>query len=317
MNLTSLGLGITLVALPGSTSAQAPEKPVIERRQITRTGPARAEPAQRGVVSLQPHSLLASIGYGYIEFDVNRPLAQAKGGLVPFTVKYKGGGNVASVDVPGSVSYPLGAHSGDFEQTLSNVDIRAIMRRDEAAILSRCRSNLDYNKLDSITTVHDAELPVTVNGPDGAIVASTIVPYQLGLTCRRVPPLSVTIGYTSIEYSIAQPLASAKGRPVSLTLKFNGTGDVSSVQIPGSLSYPLGAHSGPFEQTISNADIRAIMQRDEGVIRDRCKSILDYNKVASITTVHDAKLPFTVNAPDGAVVASTIVPYQLGLTCSR
>jgi hypothetical protein len=33
--------------------------------------------------------------------------------------------------------------------------------------------------------VHDAQLPVTVNGPDGAIVASITVPYRLGLTCTR------------------------------------------------------------------------------------------------------------------------------------
>ena len=226
-------------------------------------------------------------------------------------------GDVASVQVPGSLSYPLGAHSGSFEQTIPNADIRALLKRDEAAILSRCTSTLDYNKVESINTVHDAQLPVTVNGPDGAVVASTTVPYQLGLTCTRVPPLAVSIGYTRIEYSIAQPLTSSKGGLVPLTVKFNGTGNVASVQVPGSLSYPLGWHSGSFEQTLPNADIRAIMRRDEAAILDRCKSTLDYNKVDSINTVHDAKLPVTVNGPDGAVVASVTVPYQLGLTCTR
>ena len=43
----------------------------------------------------------------------------------------------------------------------------------------------------------------------------------------------------------------------------------------------------------------------------------DYNRVEVVRTVHDARLPLTVNAPDGAVVASAIVPYQLGVTCTR
>jgi len=146
---------------------------------------ARPEPIDRRPLPLRAASLQASIGYTRIEFDVNRPLAQAKGGSVPLTVKYNGGGGVASVQVPGSLSYPLGAHSGSFEQTLPNADIRALMKGDEAAILSRCTSTLDYNKVASINTVHDAQLPVTVNGPDGAVVASITVPYQLGLTCTR------------------------------------------------------------------------------------------------------------------------------------
>ena len=281
-------------------------------------GAARLEPIERPEPSLRASpSLQASIGFARIEFDVNRPLAQAKGGLVPLTVKFTGPGDVASVQVPGSLSYPLGSHSGSFEQTISNADIRALMKRDEAAILSRCTSTLDYNKVESINTVHDAQLPVTVNGPDGAVVASTTVPYQLGLTCTRVPPLAVSIGYTRIEYSIAQPLASAKGGLVPVTVKFNGASNVASLQVPGSLSYPLGWHSGSFEQTLPNADIRAILRRDEAAILDRCKTTLDYNKVASINTVHDAQLPVTVNGPDGAVVASVTVPYQLGLTCTR
>ncbi|MBC8123417.1 MAG: hypothetical protein H7Y22_16455, partial [Gemmatimonadaceae bacterium] len=102
--------------------------------------PATDEPIERRSVSLRTSSLQASIGYTRIEFDVNRPLAHATGGQVPFTVKYSGSGNVASVQVPGSLSYPLGAHAGSFEQTVSNADIRAIMKRDEAAILARCTS---------------------------------------------------------------------------------------------------------------------------------------------------------------------------------
>ena len=285
--------------------------------QVSR-GAARIEPIERpGLPSGMSSSVQVSIGSTRIEFDVNRPLAQAKGGLVPLTIKFTGLGEVASVQVPGSLSYPLGSLSGSFERTIPNADIRALMKRDEAAILSRCTSTLDYNKVESITTVHDAQLPVTVNGPAGAVVASTTVPYQLGLTCTRVPPLAISIGHTRIEYSIAQPLAGAKGGLVRLTVKFNGTGNVASLQIPGSVSYPLGLHSGTFEQSLPNADIRAIMRRDEAAILDRCKSTLDYNKVSSINTVHDAQLPVTVNGPDGAVLASITVAYQLGLICTR
>ncbi len=68
-----------------------------------------------------PPPLQVSIGYSHIQFDVNRPLAHATGGLVPLTVKY---GGVASVQVPGSLSYPLWAHSGSFEQTKYKLDIR-------------------------------------------------------------------------------------------------------------------------------------------------------------------------------------------------
>ncbi|HEY8198077.1 MAG TPA: hypothetical protein VIG04_13945 [Gemmatimonadales bacterium] len=309
MNIGLHAVAVSLVAIlapAGTLSGQ------------TVRGTARLEPIERpSPPTRTAPSLQASIGPTHIEFDVNRPLAQARGGLVPLTVKFLGPGDVASVQVPGSGSYPLGSHSGSFEQTIPDADIRALLKRDEAAILSRCTSTLDYNKVESINTVHDAQLPVTVNGPDGAVVASTTVPYQLGLTCTRVPPLAVAIGYTRIEYSIAQPLASAKGGLVPLTVKFNGTGNVASVQVPGSLSYPLGWHSGSFEQTVPHADIRAIMRRDESAILDRCKSTLDYNKVDSINTVHDAKLPVTVNAPDGAVVASITLSYQLGLTCTR
>lgn len=109
----------------------------------------------------------------------------AKGGLVPLALKYNGTGNVASVQVPGSLSYPLGARVGSFEHSIPNADIRAIFKRDEAAILSRCQSTLEFNNVTTIDTVHDSRIPVTVNAADGTVVASTTVPYQLGLTCRR------------------------------------------------------------------------------------------------------------------------------------
>jgi hypothetical protein len=137
------------------------------------------------------------------------------------------------------------------------------------------------------------------------------------VTCKRIPPLSVAIGPTTIEYSLARPLSEAKGGLVPLVVKFNGTGNVSSLQVAGSLSYPLGSHMGSFEQTIPNADIRAVMKPDEAAILQRCKASLDHNKANVITTVHDAKLPVTVNAPDGSVLASATVSYQLGLTCRR
>ena len=67
---------------------------------------------------------------------------------------YNGGGDVTSVQVPGSLSYPLGAHSGSFEQTLANADIRAIMKRDEAAILSRCTSEENLAALQGQGQLH-------------------------------------------------------------------------------------------------------------------------------------------------------------------
>jgi hypothetical protein len=293
------------LVLPATVAAQT------ARRQ----GPARALEGQPGVALGVP-PLDVSIGNARIQFDVNRPMAQAAGGLVPVTVRYYGDRPVAWVQVPGAVSYPLTPHFGGGEQTIPNADIRALMMREEAAIRSRCTSTLDYHQLESVETVHDVQLPVTVNASDGALVASTTVPYQLGVTCKRIPPLSVAIGYATIEYSIARPLTEAKADLVSLIVKFNGTANVSSVEIPGSLAYPLGAHIGSFEQTIPDADIRAIMKREENAIRDRCKATLDHGKSSRIQTVHDARLPVTVHAPDGAVVASTVLSYQLGLTCT-
>ena len=43
-----------------------------------------------------------------------------------------------------------------------------------------------------------------------------------------------------------------------MVVKYNGTGTVGSVQVPGSLSYPIQARAGSFEETLPNADIRAI-----------------------------------------------------------
>ncbi len=301
---------VCLLGLSVPRPGEAQIRPMREREPVTRSGGSLVlrEPSVQA-------SVQASIGYTPLEFDVSRPLAQAGGGrLVPLTVKFAGNGNVASVQVPGSISYPLGPHTGSFEQTIPNADIRAIMRRDEAAILARCTSVLDYNKVESAVYAYDVQIPVTVNGPGGEVIATTSVPYQLGLTCKRVPALSVSIGYTRIGFSIAQPLANATGGLVPLTVKFNG---ISSVQVPGSVSYPLGAPSGSFEYTVPNADIRALLKRDEAAILERCKSTLDYNKVDSINTVHDAKVPVTVNGSDGTVLATITVPYQLGLACKR
>lgn len=265
-----------------------------------------------------PHggSLQVSLGFARLRFDVRRSLAEAKSDLVPLTVKYGGGGKVASVQVPGVVSLALGLRSGSFEQTIPNVDIRALMKQDEAAILSRCTATLDHHDAEVVETVYDAQVPFTLNAPDGALVASTTVPYQLGVTCERVPPLSVRLAPTTIEYSLARPLAEAKGGVVPVAVRFNGTGRVSSLQVPGASSYPLGEHVGSFEQTM-NADVRALLKPEEAAIQERCRATLDYHQADAINTVHDARLPLTVNAPDGSVVASVTVPYQLGLTCRR
>lgn len=273
-----------------------------------------AAPSQRLLTAAPIPRLQATISYTRIEVVIDQPLAFAKGGLVNLGIKYTPA-PVASVQVPGALSYPIGPFGGGFEHTVANADVRALLKRDEAQILERCRSTLDHNKVDVIDTVHDATIPMTLNGSDGAVLASTNVAYQLGLTCKR--PLSAKIGYTRIEFDINQPLARAKGGLVPFTLSYNGTGTVASVQVPGSLSYPLGARQGSFEHTIPNADIRAVLKRDEAAILDRCRSTLDSNKVAAIDTVHDSSIPVTVNTADGTVIASTTVAYQLGLTCRR
>lgn len=286
------------------------------------TGAAAANPAPRVEQATPPQRLLTAaatlqgtISYAKLEVRVDQPLAIAKGGLVSLGIKYAGPAPVAFVQVPGAVSYPVGPFAGSFEHTITNADVRAILKRDEAQILARCRSSLDTNRVDVIETAHDAAIPLTVTGADGAVVASTTVAYQVGLVCKNPPrPLTAAIGYAKIEFDINRPLAQAKGGLVPFSLKYNG---VSSVQVPGSLSYPLGTSPGSFEHTIPNADIRAILKRDEAAILARCQSALESNNVSVIDTVHDSRIPVTVNAVDGTVVASTTVSYQLGLTCRR
>jgi len=180
-----------------------------------------------------------------------------------------------------------------------------------------CRSALDYNQSDSIDTAHDTRLRVSVNGPSGAMVASTDLPYQVGLRCRRVRPLAVTIGFARIDLNVNGELASSKASAVPLTVKYNGTGSVASVQVRGAISYRIGPHAGSFQQTIPGVDIRQIVKGDEAAMIEQCRKALEYNKVSVIETAWDTKLPVTVNGPDGAVVASTTVPYQLGLSCRR
>lgn len=273
----------------------------------------QATPPQRLLTAAA--TLQGTISYAKLEVRVDQPLAVAKGGLVSLGIKYEGPGHVASVQVPDAGSYAIGPFTGNFQHTVVNADVRALLKTNEAAILARCKSTLDTKQVDVIETVHDAAIPLTVNAADGAVLASTTVAYQVGLVCRNpLPPMNAAIGYAKIEYDINRPLAQAKGGLVPLSLRFNG---VASVQVPGSLSYPLGTSPGSFEQTIPNADIRAILKRDEAAILARCKSTLDANNVSMIDTVHDTRIPVTVHAENGTVIGSTTVPYQLGLTCRR
>lgn len=271
-------------------------------------------PLARPIIVAPTPPLQITIGYTRIEVIYDQPLAFAKGGLVPLSIKYTAP-PVSSVQVPGALSYPIGPFPSGFTYTVQNADVRALLKTNEQAILDRCRSTLDYNKVDVIDTVHDATIPFTVNGPDGAVLAASNVAYQVGLTCKR--PLIVKIGYTQIDFNINQPLQNALGGLTQITLSYNGPGNVASLQVPNSLSYPLGAHQGSFDQTIQNADIRSILKRDEAAILSRCAGTLDYNKVNVINTVHDSVIPVTVNAADGAVIATTNVTYQLGLTCRK
>jgi hypothetical protein len=303
--ILTLAITALVSSIPQSAAAQIERtrtsRPVLERNP--RLG--RAEPA----------SLAVTVGYGTVEFDINQPFAHARATQVPVTVKFNGRATVASLQF-GAFSLPLGTHEGSFEQTVNGVDIRSIMNQEAATILERCKAVLDYNKVESAPYAYDAKLAFTVNGPDGAVVASTTLPYQLGLTCKRLPPLTVKVGYGTVEYDINQPFAHAKATQVPVTVKFNGPASVASLQF-GSLSLPLGSHQGSFEQTVSGVDIRQIMNQEAPTILERCTAVLDHNKVESAPYAYDAKLAFTVNGPDGAVVASTTVPYQLGLTCKR
>jgi len=301
---------LALAASMTSSNANAADPNVTPRAQRTQ---AVATP-QRTLTAAPIPPLQVTVPYTKLEVVYDQPLTFARGGLVPLTVKYTAP-PVASVQVPGALSYPIGPFPGGFEYTIQNADVRALLKTNEQQILERCKNTLDYNKVDVIDTVHDATIPFTVNGSDGAVFATTNVAYQVGLTCKR--PLVAKLAYTKIEYDINQPLSNAKGGLVPFTVTYNGAGNVASVQVPGSLSYPLGAHQGAFEQVIQNADMRAVLKRDEAAILDRCKGTLEYNKATVIDTVHDANIPVTVNAADGTVVASTTVAYQLGLTCRR
>lgn len=308
-------------AILGDSGVKAAESAFDAVIGFTAIGPGGATvastsvPYQLGLTCTRIPPLTVTVGGSTVEYDINQPFAHAKGAQVPVTVKFNGPASVASLQF-GKLSLPLGTHVGSFEQIVTGVDIRSLMNQEAGAILERCKSVLDYNKVESAAAAYDARLAFTVNAPSGAVVASTTVPYQLGLTCKRIPPLTVSIGYAKIEFSVAQPLATARGGQVPVTVKFNGAGNVASLQV-GTVSAPLGAHSGSFEQTIPNVDVRALLNQEEAAIRSLCQSVLDANNVAAKETVYDARLPMTVNGPDGAVVASTTVPYQLGLTCKR
>ena len=213
------------------------------------------------------------------------------------------------------VRFALGPFTGGFQHVLENVDVRRLL--NGADVLARCTQVLDYNRVASVETAYDALVPVTVNDPMGTVVASTNVPYQLGLICKRPPPpLAAAFSYTKIEVDISEPLAHAKGGLVAMTVEYNGDAAIGSVQIPGSISIPF-AHQGSFKQTLPNLDIRAVLKRDEAAIIERCRSSLEFNKADRIETAHDSQIPVTVNSSDGGVIASTTVMYQLGLTCAR
>ena len=128
-------------------------------------------------------SLTVKIDFTKIEFYLDRPLQQAKGGLVPITISYAP--SVKSVQVPRAVSYVVDLIVKPLSHTIRNADIRAILKPDEQKIHERCKNTLDFNRTDQIDTVHDAVIPFEVYSPDGTRMASTMVTYQLGLTCKR------------------------------------------------------------------------------------------------------------------------------------
>lgn len=302
--LAAIGVGPQLAG--AQTVRSNMPRPVIEPRD---------PPPEPRIVPPGPASLAVSVGYGRVEFDVNQRLAYAKATQVPLSLKFTGGGTVVSLQT-GVVSILLGTHSGGFEQSFPNLDIRQLLSGSEAAILERCNTILGPNQVESAESAYDVQIAFTVNAPTGAVVASTTVPYQLGLSCKRIPPLIVSIGYAKIEFSVALPLANAWGGQAPVTVKYNGPGNAVSLQV-GRVSMLLGSHNGSFEQTIPNADTRSMLSKEEAAIRNLCQSLLDANNVAAKETVYDARLAMTVNAPSGAVLASTTVPYQLGLTCKR
>lgn len=313
MNLSRQGFesGFALVAALVAFNANAAAAPPSPGTQP----PPNVTPAQRVLAPAPTPPLQATVSYTQIEVVAGESLATARGSSVALGIRYAPP-PVAFVQVPGVLSYAVGPFTGGgFEHTIGNADIRALLRGDEARILDRCRSALDVNPRDVVETVHDTMIPLTVTGPDGAVFASTNVPYQLGLACKR--PLLARIAYTKIQFDINRPLAQAGGGLVPLTLTYNGNRNVASFQAHGTFSYPLGARQGPFEHTFPSADIRALLAPDEAAIHARCRQALEYNNVGTLDATHDTRIPVTVNGPDGAVVASAMVPYQLGVTCRR
>lgn len=133
-------------------------------------------------------------------------------------------------------------------------------------------------------------------------------------TTALAAQLTVKVGYTQIEFYLNQPLANAKGGLVPITFTF----DVGrSLQMPAAgLSYPLDVRGSVLSRSITG-DIRAVLKGDEKAIFDRCQGTLDYNKVDSIKTVHDAVIPFELRSNEGKLLATTKTNYQLGLMCKR
>jgi hypothetical protein len=126
--------------------------------------------------------LTVSVGYTQIEFYLNQPLANAKGGLVPITFTFDVG---RSLQMPAAgLSYPLDVRGSVLSRSITG-DIRAVLKGDEKAIFDRCQGTLDYNKVDSIKTVHDAVIPFELHSNDGKLLATTTTKYQLGLFCKR------------------------------------------------------------------------------------------------------------------------------------
>jgi hypothetical protein len=123
------------------------------------------------------------VGYTQIEFYLNQPLTNAKGGLVPITFDYDP--SPLALQVPLSLSYPFAAPGFVLSHSVQNFDIRAVLKRDEKAIFDRSKGSLDYNKVDSINTVHDAVIPFELRSSGGQVLATTTVKYQLGLICKR------------------------------------------------------------------------------------------------------------------------------------
>lgn len=133
-------------------------------------------------------SLNAKIGYTKIVVDLDKPLAHAHGGLVPVMLTYAPQlTNVQS----GAISYPLPTGEQAISQTISfNADIRTLLKHEEEQIKQRCRSTLDYNKVNQADTVYDTIISFDAMS-SGVKAASASVSYQLGLTCWRAARLDI------------------------------------------------------------------------------------------------------------------------------